>query len=244
MPFEMVLQGSYSVPRRRQATALTVTLALHAAALCTAVVMGVWHVDELETPMLGVLLHQPQLPPRETASGGKQQTNRNTKARPPKRTPLVAATTPPMQPAATFTVEEPGEDSTGDAVGVVGVTANGTDGPTGKGDGLHDVDGIDEGVTTTPIIRPPTVAANTCVYCPQPHVPPALLSVSGNMRFIAKLCINAQGSVEKVSVLQGLSDAVTADSVRTLSAWRYQPYTVNGNPVPFCYVASFLFKSE
>lgn len=242
MPFERVLQGSYSVPRRRRATALTFTLAFHAAAFCTIAIRGVWQVDELETPPLGVLLHQPQLPPRETASGGKQVPNRNTDKKPRRKMPITVDTVQPL--AATIAApSEPGDETTEETGETPGVSGIVTDGPTGSGTGRDNEVGVNH-ESRNPVIRPPTIAVNSCIHCPQPHVPPSLLSVSGTMRFIAKLCINKQGGVEKISVLRGLSEAVTADIIATLSDWRYQPYAVNGNPVPFCYIASFLFKFE
>jgi len=248
MPFEMVLQGSPSVPRLRQASVFTVTVAFHAALLCALIVRSAWQVDELESPMISIPLHQIQLPKRDTASGGAKDCNRGTRTNRPKREPRLTANetkavvTPPVAP--------PPEDADdgNDNAGVQADRGNGSDGPTGLGDGKDDVDGVDFAVPVTaamePVIRPPTVVANSCVHCPQPHVPPALLSVAGNLRFMAKLCINTQGNVDKITVMRGLSEAVTSDIVATLSAWRYQPYAVNGNPVPFCFVASFLFKSE
>jgi len=57
---------------------MTVTVALHAAALCTVAVIGVWKVDELEMPALGVILHQPQL---QWPSGCHRQWRRRTAGR-------------------------------------------------------------------------------------------------------------------------------------------------------------------
>ena len=64
------------------------------------------------------------------------------------------------------------------------------------------------------------------------------------MRFIAKICVDTQGSVRDITVVRGQSEAINAGILATLWAWQYQPYSINHRAVPFCYVASFLFKTQ
>lgn len=74
-----------------------------------------------------------------------------------------------------------------------------------------------------------------------PHLPDAVkrqLRGQPEHSFSAQICVNSDGSVSDVSVLQGIAGA--DDSlVSTLKQWRYAP-----QPIPVCFVTQLIFSVE
>lgn len=59
----------------------------------------------------------------------------------------------------------------------------------------------------------------------------------------ARICVAATGAVSNVTVVRAPSETVSGCVSRKVrSSWRYRPLTVDGRPVPFCYLAVFRFE--
>jgi len=62
---------------------------------------------------------------------------------------------------------------------------------------------------------------------------------------LAKICVNTSGAVDKVTLMKG-ADPLLDDGVLTTvkTSWRFRPLMANNLAVPFCYPATFEFKSQ
>jgi hypothetical protein len=69
----------------------------------------------------------------------------------------------------------------------------------------------------------------------KPSIPPHLNQRGMVLWGLYKVCVNRQGTVERVRTIKSaLNPAIDLNWKTTIRTWRYQPYTVNGRPVPFC----------
>ena len=64
------------------------------------------------------------------------------------------------------------------------------------------------------------------------------------MVLLVKICVRADGAVDRVSVLKGIATDVDADAKATIGGWRRSPMSVNGRPVAFCYLSRFSFTLQ
>lgn len=105
------------------------------------------------------------------------------------------------------------------------------------------------GAETTPRsngikLLPPRVAAVQKISGAAPPFP-AELRLSGRTYVVsAKICVSNAGVVEGVSILAGNEPALATNVEKAVKEWRYTPLTANGVAVPFCYMATFQFKSS
>ena len=77
-----------------------------------------------------------------------------------------------------------------------------------------------------------------------PTLPPELDRSGLTVWGLYKICVNAGGEVEQVEVVQSaLPGGLDGSWVHKIEQWRYQPYEVNGRPVPFCYPQRLQFQS-
>ena len=66
-------------------------------------------------------------------------------------------------------------------------------------------------------------------------LPPALERSGVTLYAIVRVCVSAQGAVTDVRVLKGAGPAIDPQIPSVLGRWRYRPFTLNGQPTPFCY---------
>jgi protein TonB len=66
-------------------------------------------------------------------------------------------------------------------------------------------------------------------------LPPALERSGVTLHAIVRVCVSAQGAVTDVRVLKGAGPAIDPQIPTVLGRWRYRPFTLNGQPTPFCY---------
>ena len=59
-----------------------------------------------------------------------------------------------------------------------------------------------------------------------------------------KICVSAQGRVTDVKIIKGADPLVDNEWVGKMKLWQYQPYTLNGRPVPFCHPARIEVRSQ
>jgi TonB family protein len=104
--------------------------------------------------------------------------------------------------------------------------------------------GPDDSGSESVILAPPNIGDKQCLACPPPHVPQPLLRVSGHLTLLAKICVGADGAVDRVSILKGIAADVDDQAKTTIQKWRFSPMSVNGRPVAFCYFSRFSFSIE
>jgi len=57
--------------------------------------------------------------------------------------------------------------------------------------------------------------------------------------------VTTAGNVDKVTLMKGADSVLDQNVLSTVkSSWRFRPLLANGVPVPFCYPATFEFKSH
>lgn len=246
MPFESILvRSSDRAQAQRLAQTSIVAGVIHLVALFGALLHGRWKVDELSPPRAPLQLFQPpRMPPlaprvaAEAAPTPSAVVDRRHSRVPPRK---AAALVPPRSeaPALAPALPAPEAEAEGnieeDGIG----EGAGTDAPGSPGGGPGSVgEGAAQGRTL-----PPIVGARRCLACPDPQLPPAYLQVVPKATLASRICVDKNGLVSTVDVLQGISDGIDAQVVQQLRRWRFHPMTVNGNPVPFCYPAIFVWKS-
>lgn len=211
---------------------LALALAAHVVLFAVAAFASLWpSLDELAPPAV-IVTWMPAAPPAmqevPRPAGKRSEATRSVdrKHAGPKRVlPAPAAQATAIAPEAT---SGPASDGVADDANEQG--GSGTDGG-GEGDQPTHV-------------LPPQVVARQCLACEPPALPPAWITAGMDQRVLARVCVGADGVVEEVRVLQGVSPAADESVARTLRAWRFSPYRVQGRPVPFCYTTRIVFKTR
>jgi protein TonB len=242
MAFEAVLGAERLAPSGARRVTITVSLLLHAVALAVGVAYSFWHVDELPLPTVAVSLAggappppPPPPPARHHASTTPNKT-RPTEVRP--KTELVQPTERPKEtpkPSASDDQDSSDDDKEGGEEG--GVEGGVKGGVVG---GVVGAPPVNQG----PKMLPPQVGGKQLLIDPNsdPYkvgLPPPL--ARGGMSFFAilRICVSTEGTVTDVKVLRGADPAIDPQIPTVLRRWRYRPYTLDGRPVPFCYMLRY-----
>jgi protein TonB len=229
MAFEAILDQARGTaaaqPTHRRRIMLTVSLAVHVAALLVGIAWSFWQVDELPLPHVAVTLAgaPPPPPPPAAHSGAKSKP----KVKP---TPKVEALVQPQ--------EHPKEQPKPEKQEEEGAQAGGVEGGV-KG-------GVQGGVVGAPVQntgpRMLTAQIGKGLLLIDPNeeqyrvkLPPALERSGVTLYAIVRVCVSAQGAVTDVRVLKGAGPAIDPQIPSVLGRWRYRPFTLNGQPTPFCY---------
>ena len=56
--------------------------------------------------------------------------------------------------------------------------------------------------------------------------------------------MSTSGGVDKVTIMKGADPQLDDGVLTTVRSWRFRPLLANNTPVPFCYPATFEFKSQ
>jgi hypothetical protein len=220
MTFETFLNPTLPRPARWRRLTYAVSLALHGALLLIGVAASFWHVEELTPPAVpitfGIFSPPPPPPP---PLGSRKSTTARTRTRaaleqPSPTRPTEAPTTAPTTEAD----EGPPSTASGDPNGI----------PGGIGD-----------TEAPPRFIPPTVARGQLAIDPQAEpyrvrLPPAMATAGMTVWALVKICARTDGTVSEVKILKSADPTLDPTIVAVLSTWRYQPYTLDGRPVPFC----------
>lgn len=233
--------GAFLMGGRRSAWrsfAIALSVAVHVGVLATAIVWGMWVVEEISPRFVPVVIWNgmPAGPPPDFALDRAKQSQKQ------QRKPRTRVE-PRMQPQQVRSVA-PVETIAGDRVDATDPpgTDVGTDGPGG--------DVCPPGATcaTTapppPQMLPPKVAEKSCIGCALPRLPPAYRMIGTVHDMLVRICVGADGGVTSLKVLRSIGGAADASVLETLASWRFSPYTIAGRPVPFCYATRFLFSAE
>jgi hypothetical protein len=231
MAFERMLA---SKPRYRSRFALgALSLAAHAAAFGGLTIRSYWSVEEVAPPAIRIEFTRAfaaPLPPPDDRKpkprprpAGRASGSRNLAAMSP-----AAPETSDTPPVAHETVSRPPASTQGADDGLRG------DAPSATGDG-HDAPAS---------VVPPAIASARCRSCAPPTLPAPLLHMGGERSMLAKICVGLDGAVRTVTILRGIDPSADPRIVATLHGWRFEPYAIEGRPVPFCYVAHLRFVIE
>lgn len=242
--FAAFLQHARHSPRRRRG-ALALAVAFHGALLGFGLVSSVWHVSELQPPAV-VITWRPPVPPIASdrplpgpgGGAGKQTTPRSER---PKRTQTrrvqpVAQVNP--QPA-----EEPADVTNPPGLRTEGGDERGGGDGRGPGPGGCQTPPCGNGSGGTSQIAS-VLADKQCQQCPLPSLPPAYKRAGLTQAAVLRICVDVRGRVASIQALRGISPEVDAGLAATIEAWQFIPYRIDGHPVPFCYVARFVFSSH
>lgn len=234
MAFEAILDQARGTatarPTRRRRIMLTVSLGVHVAALLVGVAWSFWQVDELPLPQVAVTLAgaPPPPPPPPPASHGAKT---KPKVKP---TPKVEQLVQPQEHPKDQPKQEEKEEEASEAGGVEGGVKGGVQG------------GVVGGVlgapvpTNAPRMLAPQIGKGLLLIDPNEEqyrvkLPPALERSGTTLTAIVRVCVSAQGAVTDVKILRGAGPAIDPQIPTVLARWRYRPFTLNGQPTPFCY---------
>jgi len=250
-------QAQARAPSRRRRLTVVLSLAVHGAAIAAGVAYSFWHVEELTPPTLRVTFlaaaPPPPPPPPPAGGGGRARPKPQPKPRPvvqPKPTEIVQ----PREEKKPEPKEEPkpAKDDTkdqGEKGGVPGGTPGGVAGGV-KGGTVGGVvggtpNGVVGGTGTAPAkFLAPNMGAGQKASGDDPPFPPAFNRPGALYRVLAKICVSTTGTVEKITIMKGADPALDSGVVSTVKTWRYRPLMANATPVPFCYPATFEFRSK
>lgn len=261
MAFEAFLTQHQAQPKTRRRITYVVSLVVHGILLVIGVVYSFWHVEELSPPTVRVTFMAaappPPPPPPPAAAGGA-----------PKKTPVKPKITPTptlvqpkpgalTQPIEKKKVEEkkveddddepPGGIVGGKKGGVIGGVVGGTVGGTIGGTPGGVIGGTVGGEPQAPeprMLPPARGAGQRFPGEPEPDFPAMLRKPGVEYVAMAKICVNARGTVDSVTLIRKANPVLDNNVVTTVKKWRYRPQMANNTPVPFCYVAQFEFKSD
>ena len=233
------------------------SVVVHAAAIAGLIVYSFFHVDEVSPPPLSITFFSVMPPPAPALRRGTAHKDPG----PSKPKPRV---TPPQPTAIAQPVTPKPEEAKSSEVAVDKVSTD--DGPVGdpkgsdrgsefgKEGGLEDCPectGVVVGVPRTAAPPPPPrkpwknipheLDLDEVLYRPDPHLPDVVKlqrKGTGESTFMAKICVDQEGIVERVDVLQGITGADEAIK-GTVQQWRYKPQSI-----PVCFLARWVFTVE
>jgi len=230
-----------------------ISIAFHGALIAAGVVYSFWHIEELSPPLLKVtfLSAAPPPPPAAPPPAGGGTTPKKKVAIKPKT--VVQPKPDLVQPRETPKKEAPeekpkAEDQPGEKDGVKGGTIGGTPGGTIGGTPGGTVGGTPGGAVgappAAPKFLPPNMAKQQLVSGPDPPFPPSLNHGGNIYRVLVKICVTTSGNVDRVTLMKGADSLLDDGVLSTVRTWRFRPLLANNTPVPFCYPATFEFKSH
>jgi protein TonB len=123
----------------------------------------------------------------------------------------------------TLLVAEPDAAEIGQALGV-------PDGPPGPSFGPLQISG--------------DVVAPRRLYAPEPHYPEEARHARVQGVVILQTVIDTLGEVTNVRVLKGLPSGLTEAAVEAVSSWRFEPATLDGEPVAVYYIVTVSFSVQ
>jgi protein TonB len=225
MAFETFLTVDKQKPRKGRRITFLVSLAVHGVMLAVGVAMSFASVDEI-SPKNGLpITFWNNLPPPPPPPPAGKKT-------PPKvkKTATKSIVRPP-----TNTLVAPTEQTKKEEVDTDDPPC---DGPDCTEDGKPGEHGQGKGEVVTKML-PPNVAKGFLAIDPQdpryrPQLPPGVRHAGMSVSALLRVCVDRDGRVVDVKVLRGDDQPVNDAFIAAVRTWRYQPFKVDGRPVPFC----------
>jgi protein TonB len=236
MAFESFLTQDKAKPKKWRRVTYTLSLAMHGALLIAGTIYSFWHVEEISPPSVTVTFLAAAPPPPPPPPPPKKK---KTEVKPKVPTEIVQP-----KPNQIYQPKEkppePEEEDDGVEGGVEGGVVGGVVGGTV---------GADLG-NTGPVMVAPNVGTgqrkcdmqNDPQY--KPGLPPALNRAGMVVWGLFKVCVTAQGAVDKVSMIKPADPLVNDTWMAKLKSCPYKPYSVNGRAVPFCHPVRLEVRSQ
>ena len=221
------------------------SIGVHGALIAVGIAYSFWHIEELSPPLLKVTFLSaappPPPPPPPPAGGGSTKPKPKVTVKPK----VVQPRPEIVQPKEIQKKEEPKEapkaedhgETDGVKHGTIGGTPGGTIGGTIGGTGPA-------GPPAPPKFLPPNMAKQQLIDGPDPVFPPSLNHGGIVYRVLVKICVTTTGSVDRVTLMKGADSVLDENVLTKVKTWRFRPLLANNVPVPFCYPATFEFKSQ
>jgi protein TonB len=250
MAFEAYRSQGRARPRRRRAVIYALSVAFHAGLIAAGVAYSFWHVEELSPPSVHVtfmsaLAPPPPPPPPPPAGGGAVKKKVTVKPKPtivPPRPDEIVQPRETPKPTDKPKPDDDDDEPGGVAGGVKGGTIGGTIGGTAGGTIGGTVGGT-VGAAAPPKFLPPNLGELQRLSGDKPPFPPALRKPGADYAVVAKICVSRAGAVEAVTIMKKADPQLDAGVVSTVKTWRFRPLLAGSVPIPFCYPATFQFRS-
>jgi periplasmic protein TonB len=229
------------------------SIAVHGALIAVGIAYSFWHIEELTPPLLRVTFLSAAPPPPPAApppAGGGAVAKKKVAVKPkPVVQPKAEITQPREAPKKEEPKEEPKAEDQGEKGGVKGGVIGGTIGGTPGGTIGGTIGGTPGGVIGAPPGAPkflaPNMGSKQILSGPEPPFPPSLRKGDVVYRVLVKICVTTTGAVDRVTLMKGADSVLDAGVLTTVKdSWRFRPLFANNTPVPFCYPATFEFKSH
>lgn len=82
------------------------------------------------------------------------------------------------------------------------------------------------------------------IYAPDPPYTGAAREAHFEATVVAKICVDAAGTVTSVESLKHIPQGLSESVETTVKTWRFKPYRLNGVATPFCYIGQFIFRLQ
>lgn len=238
-----------------KAAFLVVSVLGHVAAVTALLITAMWQINELAPPRSRPIVVQParsMAPPAATEDSRKIQ----------------PSTTTIKPKVLTQPTEEPKTDKNKEVaeIGIVGDAEFGVDNGMPGGMPGGDGDCIDCLTVTSPLpalakIEVPVVeqpkkpisiqrqllegsrvAGNAQIHPPMDVRQQMVRDGADRIRGVIKMCLDTEGQVTSLKVIKstGYSN-YDRELKREMKRWKYQPYRMNGSPVPVCTPIDFIY---
>jgi protein TonB len=226
--FESAILSGKSVPRR--SLSVTLAIALHAAAVLSALGASLWRDEELPAPEQPITLvtFAPAPPP----AGGPTATSHRAAAPAPAHATLLVSRDIPAAIPNPPAIPEPAE-TTIDGADTEGAAFGETDGVEG---GTGDTPGaVTTGTGSAPGDRPLVIGGDVrpplLLERIDPEYPEVARKAHAEGVVILQAIIGIDGRVEEIALVKSASPMLDDSAMRAVRGWRYRPGTLNGRAV-------------
>jgi hypothetical protein len=94
------------------------------------------------------------------------------------------------------------------------------------------------------LMMPPNLALSNMTIDPQgePYRPMMPDGISGHLFAMVKVCVAEEGDVTNVEIVNKVPPAVQREVDTKIMRWRFRPFSVDGEPRPFCFLMRLDFE--
>jgi protein TonB len=218
---------------------ITISLIIHAGVGGAVVVRSMWAIQKLEPPDTELALSTPPPPPPPPPAGSSKPKNEAKRiVRKVKET--VQPDQKKIEPEDVQIAEDEGVEG-GVEGGVAGGVLGGVEG------------GVLGGVEEPPKVEAPKVVPQVALEAQRisgekdiqpPNDVATQMARSGKGTVgVVKMCLNAGGTVDKLSVLKSTNYPAYDNKIKQkMREWKYRPFQVNGKAVPVCTSVTFIYR--
>ena len=249
--FETYVEAKTTKRKAWATTFITASIVLHVVAVLALVIRGYWVIEKLPVPHTEVVVGIGAPPPPPPPPPGGSKKKKTEKKKKTKVTEPVQPTDQKKEKPTTDDDSDPnpagveGGVEGGVAGGVVGGVLGGVEGGVLGGTGVGAPPPAPAPAKAQ--IVPVQVLKGLRISGEEQITPPskALVAMqrSGKGRIIAaaKMCLNATGRVNSVSIIKRSGFPSWDSKIKSkMRLWKYKPYRANGKSIPVCTSVTFV----